>query len=124
MSPLDAVMQFAGHSDLVGLRMRSAALAVPAFGDRLRALLARMSVAMLVILLAVALWLLWVLANRMLGEADGVFALAVLLGGAAALSRYSSLHFAGALIVAGFGGLTLSIVALFGMAGYALLFGG
>jgi hypothetical protein len=75
-------------------------------------------------LLGVVLWLSWILATGLLGfrgAALAVFGLAVC---AAGLSRRSGRGLAGSLIMIGFAGFTLLTAALFGLAGYMLLFGG
>jgi hypothetical protein len=74
--------------------------------------------------LAVAAWLLWLLANGVLGRQATLVGLVSLVTGGAALSWHSGRSFTGSLIVVGFGGLSLLICGLYGLAGYALIFGG
>lgn len=74
--------------------------------------------------LAAAAWLFWLLANGALGRQGSCLGLVALVAGAAAFSRHTGLGFAGSLILVGFGGLALLLCALFGVAGYALIFGG
>jgi hypothetical protein len=74
--------------------------------------------------LAVAAWFFLLLANGVLGRQGTLLGVVSLLAGAAALSWHTGRNFIGSLILVGFGGLGLLICGLYGMAGYALIFGG
>ena len=71
-----------------------------------------------------ATWLFWLLANGVLGPRGTLLGVVSLVAGAAALSRHTGRNFTGSLILVGFGGLCLLICVLYGVAGYALIFGG
>ena len=73
---------------------------------------------------AVAAWLFWLLANGALGRQGTILGVVSLAAGAAALSWHTGRNFTGSLILVGFGGLSLLICGLYGLAGYALIFGG
>jgi hypothetical protein len=77
----------------------------------------------LVAMLAAIAWLLWVLAKGLLGTLSAALGVVVLLAGAAAFSWCTRRGFADSLIMVGFGGFTLLIAALYGVAGFALIFG-
>ena len=75
-------------------------------------------------LLGVTLWLSWILANGLLGFKGAAFAVLLLAVWSAELSWRSGRGLAGSLIMIGFAGFVLLTAALFGVAGYTLIFGG
>jgi hypothetical protein len=74
--------------------------------------------------LAAAAWLFWLLANGVLGPRGTLLGVVSLIVGGTALSWYTGRNFTGSLILVGFAGLSLLICGLYGMAAYALIFGG
>ena len=89
-----------------------------------RAVCALTILLMLVILLAAVAWLVWVSADRILGTSCAALIAPGLLAGAAAFSRCSGRPFAYSLIMVAFGSFALFAAALYGVAGYVLVFGG
>lgn len=75
-------------------------------------------------LLALVAWLFGVLANFVLGTQNATLMVAGWLAGAAAFSRCTGRSFADLLIMSAFGGFTIFVAALYGVAGCALIFGG
>jgi hypothetical protein len=73
---------------------------------------------------AVAAWLFWLLANGVLGRQGTLLGVVSLVVGGVALSWHTGRSLTGSLILVGFGGMSLLICALYGVAGYALIFGG
>jgi hypothetical protein len=69
-------------------------------------------------------WSFWILLNGMLGTGCAALIVSVLLMGAAACSWRTGSGFAVSLIMVGFAGFVSLTAALYGVAGYALIFGG
>jgi hypothetical protein len=80
-------------------------------------------ISLFAVLMATVAWLSWILMSGLLGLPGATFASAVLLLGAAALSARSGRGFADSLVMVGFGSFILLTAALFGIAGYTLIFG-
>ena len=78
----------------------------------------------LIALLGAGGWLLWILASGILGAECVTVVVIGLVAGAAGFSWQTNSGFVGSLIMVGFGGFTVLTAALFGVAGYALIFGG
>jgi hypothetical protein len=77
-----------------------------------------------VILLAIVAWFGWVLANSILGTPGATLLVAGLLAVATAFSRCTGRPLGYSLIMVAFGSFMLSAAALYGVAGYVLIFGG
>jgi hypothetical protein len=75
-------------------------------------------------LASTAAWSFWILLSGILGTGYAALVIGVLLMGAAAYSERTGNGFAVSLIIVGFAGFCLLTVALYGLAGYALIFGG
>lgn len=80
--------------------------------------------AVFVTLLSLIAWSFWILSSGMLGTGYAALIISVLPIGAAACSRRTTNGFAVSLIMVGFVGFALLTAALYGVAGYALIFGG
>jgi hypothetical protein len=80
--------------------------------------------ALLAASLAVAVWLFWLLAISVLGMPGTLFGVVFLVAATAALRWHTGRSFIGTLILVGFGAVSLLMCWLYGMAGYALIFGG
>ena len=75
-------------------------------------------------LIAAVSWLCWILASGVLGTRYAALAVLVLGVGAAGFSWRTGRSFAGSLIMFGFTGVMLLTAALYGLAGYTLIFHG
>jgi cation transport ATPase len=80
-------------------------------------------ISLFAVLMATVAWLSWILMSGLLGLPGATFASAILLLGAAALSARSGRGFADSLVMVGCGSFILLTAALFGIAGYTLIFG-
>jgi hypothetical protein len=78
----------------------------------------------LAVLLVVAVWLFWTLASGSMSSQGAVSIVVGLAVVAAAFSWRTRWSLASSLIMVGSGGFILLLAALFGMAGYRLIFGG
>jgi hypothetical protein len=81
------------------------------------------SLIVLVLLATVLAVNLWILTQGVLGTAATIFSLVAVIAGAAEFSRRSGQGIVGSLVQVGFGGVTLLIGALFGIAAHALIIG-
>jgi len=125
MTTLHASAEFVDYGGTPGRRVRHAPPTSPGSRYKLgRAAFILILLPLLVASLAAAAWSSWTLAAGALGRQGAVLGVVALVAGAAALSRHTGRGFAHSLILVGFGGLTLLFGALFGVAGFTMMFGG